>query len=101
MSRVADIMTADDTPDWLTTPIEFEDQKGYAVCRNAMRAVVLVAAAALLWAGLAPVRELSIARGQLTPVSLMRPVQHLEGGIVDEILAGQGQIVEKDQPLMR
>lgn len=90
-----------DTPDWLTTPIEFEDQRGFRACRNAMRFVVGLAVAALLWAGLAPIREFSIARGQLTPVSLMRPVQHLEGGIVDQILAEQGQVVEKDEPLMR
>jgi adhesin transport system membrane fusion protein len=102
MSRSANTTGAPaGTPDWLTTPIEFEEQRGFRVCRDALRFVVVLAAAALLWAGLAPIRELSIARGQLTPVSLMRPVQHLEGGIVDEILAEQGQVVEKDQPLMR
>lgn len=102
MSRAANTnRTPAGTPDWLTTPIEFEEQRGFRVCRDALRFVVALAAAALLWAGLAPIRELSIARGQLTPVSLMRPVQHLEGGIVEEILAEQGQVVEKDQPLMR
>jgi len=102
MSRAANTTGAPaGTPDWLTTPIEFEEQRGFRACRDALRFVVVVAAAALVWAGLAPIRELSIARGQLTPVSLMRPVQHLEGGIVDEILAEQGQVVEKDQPLMR
>ncbi len=103
MSRAANTPTTGpaETPDWLTTPIEFEDQRAFRACRNAMRFVVGLAAAALLWAGLAPIRELSIARGQLTPVSLMRSVQHLEGGIVDQILAQHGQVVEKDQPLIR
>ena len=89
------------TPNWLTSPIEFEDQQGFRLSRAALRSIIVVAVAALLWAGLAPIRELSIARGHLTPTSLVRPVQHLEGGIVEELLAAQGQIVEKDQPLMR
>lgn len=89
------------TPDWLTSPIEFEDQRGFRAWRGIMRVVVVAAAAALLWAGLAPIRELSIARGQLTPVSLVRNVQHLEGGMVEHLFVEQGQVVEKDQPLMR
>jgi membrane fusion protein, adhesin transport system len=56
---------------------------------------------ALLWAAVAPIRELSLARGQLVPVSQIRPIQHLEGGVVVEILVHPGQIVDKGQPLMR
>ena len=88
-------------PDWLTTPIEFEEERGFRVGRKAMRAVVALAVVAGLWAAVAPIRELSLAHGQLIPVSQVRPVQHLEGGIVDQILVKEGQIVEKDQPLMR
>ena len=60
-----------------------------------------LAAGALVWAALAPIRELSLASGQLIPVSQVRPVQHLEGGIVEQILMEEGQVVEQDQPLMR
>ena len=56
------------------------------------RSVVL---GALLWAALAPIRELSLARGQLVPVSQVRPVQHLEGGVVEQILVQEGQLVEQ------
>ena len=90
-----------DTPDWLTTPIEFEEQRSFRVSRGRMRLLVAFSAVALLWAALAPIRELSLARGQLVPVSQIRPVQHLEGGVVEEILVHPGQVVEKDQPLMR
>ena len=88
-------------PDWLTTPIEFEEQRGFRISRSKMRLVVLLAAGALIWAAMAPIRELASARGQLIPVSQVRPVQHLEGGIVEKILMKEGQVVEKDQPLMR
>lgn len=89
------------TPDWLATPIEFEEQRGFRASRNGMRLVVVLSAGALVWAALAPIRELSLARGQLIPVSQVRPVQHLEGGIVEHLLMEEGQVVEQDQPLMR
>ncbi|WKA29100.1 HlyD family type I secretion periplasmic adaptor subunit [Bradyrhizobium roseum] len=90
-----------ETPDWLATPIEFEEQRGFVVSRNRMRLVLLIVLAALPWAALAPIRELSVARGQLIPVSQVRPVQHLEGGVVEQILVEEGQLVEQDQPLLR
>ena len=89
------------TPDWLTTPIEFEEQRNFRVSRNTLRLIVALAAVVVLWAAMAPIRELSLARGQLVPPSQVRSVQHLEGGIVDQILVQEGQVVEKDQPLMR
>lgn len=89
------------SPDWLTTPIEFEEERGFRVSRNMMRLAVALAVGVLLWSAVAPIRELSLARGQLIPVSQVRPVQHLEGGIVEEILVEPGQVVEKDQPLVR
>ena len=96
--------TAPGTPqdaDWLTTPIEFEEERGFRTARRHMRVIVGVVAAALVWAGVMPIRELSLARGQLVPLSQVRPVQHLEGGIVDAILVKEGDIVEEHQPLMR
>jgi HlyD family secretion protein/adhesin transport system membrane fusion protein len=66
-----------------------------------MRLVVLMVGAALVWAAVAPIREHSKAQGQLVPLFEVRPVQHLEGGIVDEILVTEGQLVEKGQPLLR
>ncbi|KAB2916670.1 MAG: HlyD family type I secretion periplasmic adaptor subunit [Hyphomicrobiaceae bacterium] len=89
------------TPAWLTTPIEFEEQRNFRVSRNTLRVIVALAAVVLLWAAVAPMRELSLARGQLVPLSQVRSVQHLEGGIVDQIHVQEGEVVEKDQPLMR
>lgn len=90
-----------DTPDWLTTPIEFEDQASTRMRRRTMHLVVVIIAIGLAWAALAPIREHSKAQGQLVPIFEVRPVQHLEGGIVDQILVSEGQLVEKGQPLMR
>ncbi len=88
-------------PDWLTTPIEFEEQRNFRVSRRTLRMAMVLTAVLVLWAAIAPIRELSVAHGQLVPHSQVRSVQHLEGGIVDQILVQEGQVVELDQPLLR
>jgi membrane fusion protein, adhesin transport system len=90
-----------DAPGWLITPIELEEQRGFRLSRNTMRLIAGLAAAVLVWAAITPIRELSLARGQLIPTSQVRPLQHLEGGIVEALLVKEGQIVEQGQPLMR
>lgn len=42
----------------------------------------------------------SVATGEVTPSSQIQRVQHLEGGIVRKILAIEGAIVKKGQPLI-
>jgi adhesin transport system membrane fusion protein len=87
--------------DWLTTPIEFEEERSFRIARKAMRAVVALTVIALLWAAATPIRELSLARGQLMPISQIRPVKHLEGGVVEQILVKEGEVVDERQPLVR
>jgi HlyD family type I secretion membrane fusion protein len=94
-------VASSDTPDWLTTPIEFEDPAAIRSHRVSMRLVVLLVVVMLAWAAVAPIREYSNAHGQLVPLYEVRPVQHLEGGIVDRILVSEGQLVEKGQPLLQ
>ena len=43
---------------------------------------------------------ISIAPGEVVPVSKVQQVQHLEGGIVREILVQEGDSVQKEQPLI-
>jgi len=102
MNSTAEINESDASgaPDCLTTPVEFEVERGYRVSRRMLRAGLALTTVALVWAAAAPIRELSVAHGQLIPTSQVRSVQHLEGGIVDRILVAEGQTVEKDQPLM-
>ena len=53
------------------------------------------------WAVLAPLAEASIAPGVIKVEGTRRTIQHLEGGIVREILARDGTKVRKGQVLMR
>ena len=53
-----------------------------------------------LWAVLAPLDSAALAPGVITVKSHRKAVQHLEGGIVSEILVTDGQLVEQGQKLL-
>ena len=55
---------------------------------------------ALIWATFAPLDVVATANGEVIPATQVKSVQHLEGGIVREILVREGQKVEKNQPLV-
>lgn len=63
--------------------------------------VVLLFIVVLLgWGGLAPLAGGAIARGVIAPFGSVRTVQHLEGGIVENILVKEGDKVEAGDPLV-
>jgi HlyD family type I secretion membrane fusion protein len=53
------------------------------------------------WASLAPLDSAVVAHGQLTVETKRKTIQHLEGGIVKEILVKEGDSVVPGQVLMR
>lgn len=63
--------------------------------------VTVLLLVALVWAALARVDEVTQAEGQIIPSSQVQVVQNLEGGIVQEILVKEGDVVDKDQVLLR
>lgn len=52
------------------------------------------------WAALAPLSSAALAPGQVTVENYRKTIQHLEGGIIDQILVKDGDWVEKDQVLL-
>ena len=54
-----------------------------------------------LWAAIAPLDSAAVANGQVVLDSNKKSIQHLEGGIVDEILVHEGMRVKKGQALVR
>jgi HlyD family secretion protein len=80
-----------------------------AALRTALRPVALasVAVAALFvggfsaWGFYAPLASAAIAPGVVSPDSSLNTIQHLEGGIVQEIMVTEGDRVEKGDLLMR
>ncbi len=58
-------------------------------------------AAAIAWANQARLDEAASGMGRVVPSSQIQIVQNLEGGILAEILAREGQIIETGQVLLR
>ncbi len=55
----------------------------------------------LLWAGLAPLDEGVPSQGMVAIDTKSKPVQHLTGGLVKEVLVGEGDHVKEGQLLLR
>ena len=53
-----------------------------------------------LWITFGELDIVSVASGQVAPSSQVKNVQHLEGGIVSEILIREGDLVKAEQPLI-
>ncbi len=65
--------------------------------------ILIIGTVALLlsWSAITGVKEVAHVPGQVIPKKSVQTVQHLEGGIVAEVLVQENQLVEKDQPLLR
>jgi adhesin transport system membrane fusion protein len=55
----------------------------------------------LIWAKFAILDEITVAAGKVIPSSQVQVIQNLDGGIVAAIYVREGDIVQKDQILMR
>ena len=68
------------------------------------RAFVLLSLASgagiLLWAGLASIDIIVRTEGRIIPAGKSQIIQHLEGGIVRQLLVQEGEVVRAGQPLM-
>ena len=90
--------------------LELEGKRGSAVPahlvtidgpkRIGVALLVLVFGFFGLWSALAPLDGAAFALGRVTVKSYVKIVQHLEGGIVADILVDDGEYVEAGQPLL-
>ena len=55
----------------------------------------------LIWTGFAKIKEVARTVGEIVPSGHIQVIQHLEGGMVDEILVQEDELVAKDQVLLR
>jgi adhesin transport system membrane fusion protein len=66
-----------------------------------VRAAVAVVALLVVWAALAQVDEITKGDARVISSRQLQLVQSLDGGVVSEILVKEGQVVEKDQLLLK
>lgn len=65
------------------------------------RAAALLILGLALWSLVAELDEVAVATGQIVPQGDVKVVQHLEGGIVEELMVAEGARVTEGQPLLR
>ena len=58
-------------------------------------------AAFVLWAGLTQIKEVARAPGEILPISKIKVVQHLDGGVITEIPVEERMLVQEGQVLLR
>jgi adhesin transport system membrane fusion protein len=64
-------------------------------------AVLILFFAFFIWAAVSEIEEVTRGEGKVIPASQIQVVQNLEGGILAEILVKVGDVVQKDQLLLR
>jgi membrane fusion protein, type I secretion system len=75
------------------------DFRGFA--RFGYLSVAVVCGGFIIWSAMAPLGGAAIAPARVSVESESKPVQHLEGGIVREILVKEAQAVEEGEVLFR
>ncbi|MGE3295918.1 MAG: HlyD family type I secretion periplasmic adaptor subunit [Porticoccaceae bacterium] len=69
--------------------------------RRLLWSLCAVVLALLVWAYFAKVDEFTRGEGRIVPSSEVQVVQNLEGGILAQRFVSEGDVVEKDQPLLQ
>lgn len=55
----------------------------------------------IIWANFAEIDEITVGEGKVIPSSQVQVIQNLEGGIVSDVLVKVGDLVKKDQIIMK
>ena len=96
------------------TPVEDDEQAGWVGeadwarlqqdplrARLLLRVVGVTMVVLVIWAAFAKVDEVTRGEARVVPTSQVQVVQSVDGGIVEELLVKEGQVVEAGQLLMR
>lgn len=85
MSQLDDLLVQNETPSW----------------RIVAYVIMGLLALFLLWAGFAKLDEVAIAQGEVVPQGRVKTIQHLEGGIIDELFVREGDLVREGASLVQ
>ncbi len=86
---------------FLAQSVILEEAGSSGLIRVAMVTISLVICAFLVWSAVTNVDEVAVTSGEVVPAGQVQAIQHLEGGIVRDILIQEGELVEKGKVLMR
>ena len=86
---------------FLAQPLQLEETGPPKVLSQLLIVISVLVVGLIGFSAFTEINETAVVQGQVIPAGSVNLVQHLEGGIVDQILVEEGQIVERDQPLVR
>jgi HlyD family type I secretion membrane fusion protein len=86
---------------YLVQALELEESTGAGVAGPAILLTTLLLVGAGVWSALTEVNEIARTQGEIVPSGLVRPIQHLEGGIVAELFVENGSRVAAGDPLLQ
>jgi membrane fusion protein, adhesin transport system len=72
-----------------------------ATWRSIAWPIILLLTALLIWARFAQLDQVAVATGEVVPQGKIKVVQHLEGGIIEQIHVMEGSVVRTGDPLVR
>lgn len=79
----------------------WSDDNRFLGARPALWLCTLIVAIFIIWAAFAEIDEVTRGEGKVVPSSRLQKIQSLEGGIVEELLVSEGQLVKQGEPLLR
>jgi HlyD family type I secretion membrane fusion protein len=85
----------------LSESIHIEEELVPAFVRPILFIVGALVLIFLVWAALTHMKEVARAQGEIVPSGSVKLVQHLDGGVVAEILADERKLVEQGEVLLR
>lgn len=86
---------------YLNQAIQLEENPPVNIINIAIFFSAFLMVSMILWAHITVVKEVTTARGEVIPADLIHNVQHLEGGIVNELLVRNGDFVHAGDTLVR
>ena len=86
---------------FLSRPLMLEESGPPRVLAQLLVIMSMTIGIGVVWAAVTEITETAIAHGQIMPAGSLYHVEHLEGGIVAEVLVEDGEVVAAGQPLMR
>lgn len=77
-------------------------QLNYRSKKNVIIRVIAISVIALIiWAAFSEIEQSTRAQGQVVPLSRSQVIQSFDGGVLEELLVREGDLVEKDQILAK
>ncbi|MCP5083942.1 MAG: HlyD family type I secretion periplasmic adaptor subunit [Alphaproteobacteria bacterium] len=85
----------------LIFPLALEDGRVPGLLQNIAFVAGGLVVLGVLWSSVAQIRELAVGKGEVVPAGAVKNAHHLEGGIVQDVLVEEGQVVITGTPLLR